>query len=141
MAFYFRLLTRCFFSHKSTRNNFSVIQRYILSVCSQYQQPLKYYWWGNEEKDKQNITFAKGGPRFPIAHALRLIATTLQAHMPAVLPEMTIWGVKGGSPPNFCLLNFILFVNQGRNQNGFSISIWNLSRQRCPPPSPPVFLE
>ena len=42
---------------------------------------------------------AKGGPRFPIAHALRLIATSLQAHMPAVRPEMTIWGVKVGSPP------------------------------------------
>ena len=32
---------------------------------------------------------AKGGPRFHIPHVLRLIATTLQAHMAAVRPEMT----------------------------------------------------
>ena len=49
------------------------------------------------------IVFAKGGPCFPIAHTLHLIAAPLQAHMPGVRPEMTIWGVKGGPPP-------ILFV-------------------------------
>ena len=38
-----------------------------------------------------------------LAHALRFrrVAVALQAHMPAVHPEMTIWGVKGGSPPSF----------------------------------------
>ena len=41
-----------------------------------------------------NIVFAKGGPRFPKTRV------ALQAHMPAVHPEMTIWGVKGG-PPHF----------------------------------------
>ena len=55
-----------------------------------------------------NISFAKGGPRFPIANALRLIATTLQAHMPAVRPEMTIWGLKGGPPPFFWAKSYFL---------------------------------
>ena len=32
----------------------------------------------------------------------RRVAVALQTHMPAVHPEMTIWGVKGGSP-HFCL--------------------------------------
>ena len=38
--------------------------------------------------------------RFPIAHALRFrrVVIALQAHMPAVYLEITIWGVKGGSP-------------------------------------------
>ena len=49
----------------------------------------------------------KGGPRFPIAHALRLIATTLQAHMPTVWPEM---GGKGWVSPPFLLPNLIFFV-------------------------------
>ena len=33
-------------------------------------------------------------PRFPIAHALRFrrVAVAVQAHQPAVHPEMTIWG-------------------------------------------------
>ena len=56
-----------------------------------------HFWGDGRGVDRElwiNIAFAKGGPRFPIAHALRLIATTLQAHMPAVRPEMTIWGVK-----------------------------------------------
>ena len=46
----------------------------------------------------------KGGPRFPKVHALCLIATNLQAHMSAVRPEMTIWGVKGLPPPFFWLI-------------------------------------
>ena len=29
------------------------------------------------------------------------VAVALQAHMPAVRPEMMIRGVKGGSPPHF----------------------------------------
>ena len=29
------------------------------------------------------------------------VAVALQAHMPAVHPEMMIWGVKGGPPPLF----------------------------------------
>ena len=38
----------------------------------------------------------KGGPLFPIAHALRSlrVAVALQAHMPAVHPEMTIFLAK-----------------------------------------------
>ena len=59
--------------------------------------------------------FTKGGPRFPIAYAPRSVAATpknvpLQAHMPAVHPEMTIWGVKGGSPP-FLFAKSYFFVN------------------------------
>ena len=50
-----------------------------------------------------NIHECRGGPRFPIAHALRFcrVAVALHAHMPAVHTEITIWGVKGGSPPFF----------------------------------------
>ena len=58
----------------------------------------------------KNIAFAKGGPHFPITHALCLIATTLQAHMPAIRTEMTIWGVKGGPGPLILFwLNLIFF--------------------------------
>ena len=35
------------------------------------------------------------------------LAVTLQAHMPAVRPEMTIWGVKGGSPHFFLDKSFL----------------------------------
>ena len=58
--------------------------------------------------------FAKDGPHFPMAHALRSISAppqiqnrrvvvALLAHMPAVHPEMMIWGVKGESPPPLCI--------------------------------------
>ena len=42
----------------------------------------------------------------PIAHTLRFrrVAVALQAYMPAVHPEMTIWRVKGGSPSHLFLL-------------------------------------
>ena len=40
----------------------------------------------------------------------RRVSVALQAHMPAVHPEMTIWGVKEG-PPHFLWLNYIFFVS------------------------------
>ena len=43
-----------------------------------------------------------------IVHALssRRVAVALQAHMPAVHPEMTIWGVKGGPPHFLCAKSY-----------------------------------
>ena len=42
----------------------------------------------------------------------RRVAVALQAHLPAVHQEMTIWGMKGGPPaPLFLWLNLIFFVN------------------------------
>ena len=57
---------------------------------------------------------AEGGPRLSIVHALRSGSkapqtVALQAHMPAVHPEM-IWGVKGESPSFFFGLNLIFVV-------------------------------
>ena len=58
-----------------------------------------------------NIRERKGGPRFPIAHALRFrrVAVALQAHMPDVHQEIRIRGVKGGSP-YFILAKSYFFV-------------------------------
>ena len=57
------------------------------SCCIQWRKSFKHYHY-----DKlKNIAFTKGGPRFPIAHALRPIAITLQTHMPSVRQEMKIW--------------------------------------------------
>ena len=56
-----------------------------------------------------DIRERKGGPRFHIAHALHFHneAVVLQAHMPAVHPEISNWRVKGVPPPIFLWLNLI----------------------------------
>ena len=59
-----------------------------------------------KERKKKGVLFFPQG----------LVATTLQAHMPAVRPEMMIWGVKGESPPFFFGLNLIFFVTQKGTQ-------------------------
>ena len=60
-----------------------------------------------------NIREHKEGPRFPIVHALRFhrVAVALQAHMPAVHPEMTIWGGEGRVPPIFFAAKYYFFLN------------------------------
>ena len=89
------------------RNTQAMCQRFTYCISQGEGQGFNNCNAQTECQGYTDIAFAKGGPRFPIAHELRLIATTLQANMPAVCPEMTIWGV---GRPIFLWLNLIFFV-------------------------------
>ena len=50
----------------------------------------------------------------------RRVAVALQAHMPVVHPEMTIWGGEGRSPPPFFWLKLILLLLRKECKNSKS---------------------
>ena len=59
----------------------------------------------------------KGVLTFPLSHSVLFRHSPKKAHMPSVRPEMTIWGVKGGSPPDFFWAKSYFFGYLERHAN------------------------